>query len=59
MTALGLKIIAILFAVCGLFFLGIGVYISDSICLIIGVLLICATLLVIPEIKRNHRHPFR
>ena len=59
MTALTLKIMVMLLASFGLFFLSIGIYASDMVCLLIGALLECAALLVVPEIRRIHRHPFR
>ncbi|WP_122898829.1 hypothetical protein [Acinetobacter sp. B51(2017)] len=59
MTALTLKIMVIFLASFGLFFLSIGIYASDLICILIGALLECAALLVLPEIRRIHRHPFR
>ena len=59
MTALTLKIIVILLASAGIFFLGLGIYASDVLCMIIGGLLFCAALLVLPEVGRVQRHPFR
>ena len=59
MTALSLKIIVLILAGLGVFFLGIGIYAGDTICILIGGLLICAALLVLPEIRLVHRHPFR
>lgn len=59
MTALTLKIMVIFLASFGLFFLSIGIYASDLICILIGALLECVALLVLPEIRRIHRHPFR
>lgn len=59
MTALSLKIIVMLLAGLGMFFFAIGIYATDVICMLIGALLSCAALLVVPEIKQLHRHPFR
>lgn len=59
MTALTLKIIVAILISLGIFFIGVGIYANDFIYMLIGGLLLFAALLVIPEVNRIHRHPFR
>lgn len=59
MTAWGLKFLLVALIGLGIFFLGIGLYASDMLCLVIGALIECAALLVFTEIKKITRHPFR